>query len=108
MQSENSEDYLCDVGLYAFFFPSSPTTAKLILYETTTEDEENHFQMPNCVFCRMPGVERMVLISCTDICLKVAFDLNFNLQTVAGERGQFIRFQQHNKLSCSSAAIRHH
>lgn len=69
---------------------------------------ENHFQMSNCVFCLMPGIDRKVLISCTDICLKVAFDLNFNLQTVAGEKDLFIRFQQHNKMSCSSATIYHH
>lgn len=36
MWSESSKDYLCDVGLYAFFL----TTAKLILYETTTEEEK--------------------------------------------------------------------
>lgn len=69
---------------------------------------ENHFQMSNCVFCLMPGIDRMVLISCTGICLKVAFDLNFNLQTEAGEKDPFILFQQHNKMSCLSATIYHH
>lgn len=59
----------------------------------------------------MPGIDRMVLISSTGICLKVAFDLNFNLQTEAGEKkGGPIHsffFQQHNKMSCLSGTIYH-
>lgn len=69
---------------------------------------ENHFQMSNCAFCSMPGIGRTVLISRTGICLKVAFDLNFNLQTEAGEKDPFILFQQRSKTSCSRATVYHH
>lgn len=64
--------------------------------------------MSNCVFRSMPGIGRTVLIPHTGICLKVAFDLNFNLQAEAGEKGPFILFQQRNKTSCSRATIYHH
>lgn len=67
--------------------------------------------MSNCAFCLISGIDRMVLISSTGICLKVAFDLNFNLQTEAGEKkgDLFILFffQQHNKMSCLSGTIYH-
>lgn len=36
--------------------------------------------------CLNPGIDRPVLILYSDICLKVAFDLNFNLQTVATKK----------------------
>lgn len=52
----------------------------------TTGETENRFQMSNCAFFLMPGIDRMVLISSTGICLKVAFDLNFNLQTETGKK----------------------
>lgn len=52
--------------------------ARLILSVMTTEEEKITSKCQT-VFCLMPGADRMVLISCTGICLKVAFDLNFNL-----------------------------
>lgn len=66
--------------------------------------------MSDCAFFSMPGIDRMVLISSTGICLKVAFDLNFNLQTEAGEKKGdlfILFFQQHNKMSCLSGTIYH-
>lgn len=39
----------------------------------------NNFQMSNSAFYLTPGTDRTVLILYTDICVKVAFDLNFNL-----------------------------
>lgn len=57
----------------------------------------------------MPGIDRMVLISSTGICLKVAFDLNFNLQNWGwrkkGTYSFFLFFQRHNKMSCLSDTI---
>lgn len=94
------------VDFFFFFFFCDDCQVNFIW--NGVRGRENHFQMSNCVFCLMPGIDRTVLISCTDICLKVAFDLNFNLQTVAGERDPFIRFLQHNKTSCSTATIYHH
>lgn len=49
----------------------------------------------------------MGLISCTDICVKVTFDLNSNLQIVAGENNLFVCLQQHNNMPRSSATIYH-
>lgn len=54
------------------FLLLSPTEiAKLMLSATRTEGDENHLQMSNSSFRRMPGIDGMVLI-----CLKLAFDLN--------------------------------
>lgn len=83
--------------------PFFAAISKLISHEMSTEGSENLFQMSNCVFCLMPDNDKKVLISCSDICLKMAFDLN--LHNVAGEKDLFIRIQQHNKMSCSSPII---
>lgn len=93
--------------IFWIFFPPR-TITKFILYEGMKTRREKI--TPKCqtvlFLCLNPGIDRTVLILYSDICLKVAFDLNFNLQTVAG-KGLSICFRQHNKMSRSSATIYH-
>ena len=72
-----------DGGLCAFFPRRLPS------YFDTTRGRRERKSLPNvklCVFARRQTLTGTVLISCPDICLKVAFDLNFNLQNCGSGR----------------------
>lgn len=78
LMKDSWSEVLCECILILIFW----TITSSILYEKDKQGEGKKQNIPKCQMacCLMPCVDRTVLILYTDICFKVTFDLNFNLQ----------------------------